>query len=541
MTQNNRVAVPVILAKKHWDTIIRIIEPDCQQRGKDWQRWGNYVKQTIKANFPNGSSPEGLALVTLAEDNWKTINSMLEAACKARNQEWVIWAGNVIQEIQTAIESAKMATHPEEVSQKTDNPEAEISSDESKPVPGIMTTPDVETIKLVIADLRDKDRRETATKTLVKIGEPVVEPLLVSLKAEDKFETKLAIREILSQMGSPAVEALIAAFKTDGLIEVSRIAAEALGKIGDARAVEPLMGQILRAKGLATFDPLIHEKAQFAVRALAKIGDERAIAPLIQILEDDRNHEIIRGSAIQALGDLKAAKAVGLLVSIFNQGSPNLGRQAAEALGKIGGAKIVAILIAALKNPNVDIRVNAASGLKHAADPRGVDPLISALKDPFWLVRNEAIRSLGVLGDKRAVDPIIARLEDPMFDVKWSAAMELGGFRDNRALSKLMVALRDPEVVIRRSSAKSLGQIGDPRAVEALGAALASPVGADLMNSSQEVAAEALGLIGEAASAPFLTDALGHPNRRVQEKAAWALEKIRKPEALSAMETQPTG
>jgi HEAT repeat protein len=541
MTQINRVAVTVILARKHWDAIIGILEPYYQSRGDDWLQWGKYVKQAMQANSQNGASPEDLALVTLAEDNWITINGILEGNCRTRSHEWVVWAANIIQKIQAAIENAKMTPRPEEVLQKTDKAGESLSSNETKPVLETTPYPGIETIGQFIADLRDNEQREAATQALIKIGEPVVEPLLASLKVEDKFETKLAVREILSQMGSLAVNSLLAAFETNEVIDVPRIAAEALGKIGDARAVEPLIIQFLKAEGLTTFNPVIHDKAQFAARALANIGDERAIAPLIQILEDSRNHEIIRGSAIQALGELKAAKAVGLLISIFNQGKPNLSRQAAQALGKIGGSQIVEILISALRNPKVDIRVNAAVGLKSAADLRGVEPLISALKDPYWLVRNEAIRSLGALGDKRAVGPIIALLDDPMFDVKWSAAMELGGFRDDRALPKLILALHDPEVVIRRSAAKSLGQIGDPRAVEALITALASPVETDILNSSQEVAAEALGLIGDTRASASLANALKHSNQRVQEKAAKALERIGTPEALSAITEQPTG
>jgi HEAT repeat protein len=534
MTQINRVAVPVTLARKHWDTIISVIEPEFQRRGKDWLPWGGYMKQAIQAKSTKGASPEDLATVTLAEDNWKTINGMVEANCCTRSPEWGIWAGTITRNIQAAIESAKAGSQPAEPPQETINARASESLDMVKPIIEPVTNPEDEMIKQAIADLQDKDRREAATRKLKKAGVQAVEPLLASLKGGVKFETELAVREILGQVGSPAVDALLAAFETAGSIELPRIAAEALGKIGDARAVEPLIGQLLKANGLPTLQPFIHERAQFAARALGKIGDERAIQPLIQMLEDSRNHELIRGSAIQALGELKAVKATDLLITIFNQGRPNLARQAARALGRIGGDQVVQLFIYALKSTNADIRANAASGLKAAADLRAVEPLIIALKDPSWLVRNEVIRSLGALGDKRAVDPIIALLDDPKLDVKWSAVMELGGFKDNRALPGLELALHAPEMVIRRSAAKSLGQIGDSRAVDALIAALTSPLEVNAMNSSQEAAAEALGSIGDASAIAPLTGALQHSNPRVKEKAARALEKIGTLEALSA-------
>ena len=57
---------------------------------------------------------------------------------------------------------------------------------------------------------------------------------------------------------------------TDPLIRQS--AAETLGKIGGARAVEPL---------IALLKTSVHEVRQSAAEALRKIGDARAVEPLI--------------------------------------------------------------------------------------------------------------------------------------------------------------------------------------------------------------------------------------------------------------------
>ena len=54
-------------------------------------------------------------------------------------------------------------------------------------------------------------------------------------------------------------------------------AALALGKIGDRRAVEPLI------KSLGDINTKVR---QAAASALGKIGDRRAVAPLITVLED---------------------------------------------------------------------------------------------------------------------------------------------------------------------------------------------------------------------------------------------------------------
>jgi HEAT repeat protein len=541
MTKNDRIAVPVILARKHWDAILSVIGPDFQRRGKEWQSWGNFVKGTIQANLEKTASPDDLAMVTLADDNWEAINGMLEAGCSALSPKWINWGNKMVGEIQAAVESARMNILPGGESPATMPTGTDPTANEIQALPETLPHSDNVSMDKAIADLREGGQREAAIQALAKIGAPVVGPLLASLKAGDKFETKLAVREVLSQMGSLAVDPLLTAFETTNLIDVNRIAAEALGKIGDARAVEPLIGHVLKVNGMTSFDAFLHERAQIAARALGKIGDERAIEPLLQVLGDRRNHELIRAAAIQALGELKADKATELLSLIFNQGEPSLGRQAGEALGRISGEHILGFLTASLKHANPDIRVNAAAGLRLAGDLRTVEALIGALKDPSWLVRNEAIRSLGIIGDKRALEPMLALLEDPIMDVRWSAVMTLGGFKDERAMPGLIQALRSREAAIRRSAAKSLGQIGDARAVEALTAALESPVETGLINSSQETAAEALGSIGDGRAIRSLMSALQHANPRVREKAARALEKINTPEALSALGKQPAG
>ena len=66
---------------------------------------------------------------------------------------------------------------------------------------------------------------------------------------------------------------------------VSGAAARALGKIGDARAVEPLIQKVLGS--------------QVAVESLGKIGDARAVEPLIQTLGS--RHQIMRLFAARAL------------------------------------------------------------------------------------------------------------------------------------------------------------------------------------------------------------------------------------------------
>jgi HEAT repeat protein len=251
-------------------------------------------------------------------------------------------------------------------------------------------------------------------------------------------------------------------------MRVRKAATKALGKIGDPKAIAPLIGIIYeyinymlymldlvrfitdkdvdtQAKHLWTFHAAIG--AREAAEALGRIGAPEAADPLIDLLSvnqemidtvttldgigsDQRKtlttvlHEIqfqIARPTAKALGQIGAPKAVNLLIALLSCSGNLVRTEAADALGEIGDARAVNPLISLLPRHsyNIDVRwdaVAAAEALGKIGDSRAVGPLIDLIsgRDDRWddLVRCTAIRALGKIGDARAIDSLAQHLSD---------------------------------------------------------------------------------------------------------------------------------
>lgn len=108
-----------------------------------------------------------------------------------------------------------------------------------------MTDPDPIVVKQVISELRDvnKERRRTAVMKLGMLGGD--EAVLTLIRVVGNRHEDLIVRGraalMLGKLGDPrAVEPLIDALDAPGF-QTPVYAAEALGKLGDARAIEPLI------------------------------------------------------------------------------------------------------------------------------------------------------------------------------------------------------------------------------------------------------------------------------------------------------------
>ena len=175
---------------------------------------------------------------------------------------------------------------------------------------------------------------------LVRIGQPAVKPLIMSLSDYDDWSVRIA-------------------------------AILALGAIGDERAVEPLLG-ILRTDS--------HQNVQAAAAiALGWLADARVTATLVDAAKTGDSQ--VRAAAALGLGGANDPNVVQTLVDVLVNGDSRLKRAAAHALGEIGEEEVLEPLIVALTDRDPAIRKVVARALGRAGGERAIMALVSSLPD----------------------------------------------------------------------------------------------------------------------------------------------------------------
>ena len=325
--------------------------------------------------------------------------------------------------------------------------------------------------------------------------------------------------------------------------------------------------QQLAALGPAALEPLMHHlrsisvtslalgRAAIAARALGRMGDFRAIPPLLAVLGDQRaGGAHLRAAAATALGELKAEAAASLYERALARQSDDHWQLETERLSTLHLETLVGALVEALRDPAPEVRAAAANAcvdLCLAEPPRAlladkhlpsstldaeghqgasqtlalaVEPLSDALQDEDAAVRAAAATALGWIGEQRAAGPLARSLKDPVEACRIAAAMALGLLRSPVALKPLARALGDASVEVQQQAAESLALLDDPITAELL---------ADVLTDEGEslevraAAARALGQLHVPQALPVLQAFLDEPQPALRLAAVEALGRLR--------------
>jgi HEAT repeat protein len=303
------------------------------------------------------------------------------------------------------------------------------------------------------------------------------------------------------------------------------LAAEKLGKLGDPRAVAPLV------RALTDPDRGVR---QAVVVALGKLGEKRAVRPLASALKDKDPY--VRINAAYALGKLGDRQVAGILkqaVSGFLQGGAwvdefraavtwSLGRlgdpqasamalqalrdfhgidsdrrraRAAERLAELGGTDAIKALVRALSDPSSLVRLKAASALRKLGIGKWSQWIKGKNYDDYLCLADSGdTESLGILVAALQTEPASTDINQGKYEKAQVAAAEaLGQLGNDGAIAPLIRVLGDRRPrkrSVRSAAALALGTLGGQRAFQALTSFLESETYSDVRRAASQALAQ---------------------------------------------------
>ncbi|MBI3965713.1 MAG: HEAT repeat domain-containing protein [Chloroflexi bacterium] len=412
----------------------------------------------------------------------------------------------------------------------------------------------------------DVEKREAAIRDLAKLKDPRALDLIIGALHDPDIAVREAAARALGEHGdAKAATALVAALESRNTY-MRKSAMESLVKIGPP-AIEPLMGTLGDEFALARAE---------ACEALGRIGDKRAIDALVKELMDpdstvekeaalalealhwephDDEHRAELLVALQRWDDVArmGVAAVPRLIEALHEEDHDVRAQAAHALGSIKDPRVLEPLLEELHDPDSKVEKEVAAALEQlgwkpkddyelanllvarqkwdeleALGSAAVDRLVEALHEDAFGVRAAAARTLGQIGDLRAVEGLIGALDDELPDVRHAAEQALESFGES-VLDRLVVALDDDRINVSEAAARTLAKQGRT-AIGPLTARFRAP---DTAPDLRQAAAGALGDLGTSAIRSF-ADALEDAHELVRLYSVEALGRL-KPEGPEAV------
>jgi HEAT repeat protein len=376
------------------------------------------------------------------------------------------------------------------------------------PSPGAEATHDSLTSALLAAlDARERPAREQAIARAVHETDP--DDLVRMMGDGDRSIRRNAAMEALSRGGQRSIPALLRALRSDDP-ELAMFAANVLGRTRDPAAVPHLVALLEHADA---------NVAQAAIDALAQLRATVAVQSLVKALDRD---PWLRFAAVDALGEIGDAQAVGPLVPLLEDNTLRLG--VVEALGKIGSPEALGALARLLREDQ--------SSEVFAACLRAIGRALEAQPDERILHHIESWAHLG----SPAATEVQARLIQVLTDSEEGSYGSAIDISEKEAGAQLVRALR-----LRPLYATLVLAGCDPALREVLqfcavsiGSEIAPALDEGLNCSNRNVrvlAINCIGAIGLAELVPGLLGLLDDADETIRAAAVNALARLRHGEA----------
>jgi len=280
----------------------------------------------------------------------------------------------------------------------------------------------LEGIRFALGDRSEQVVQEAVAQVQQAVDAGAVDGLIRVLGRRERT-LQTAASQALVRIGAPAVRPLLETFKDRNLRR--RVHNQVLRIIVDikGRAVEPLLA--------ALEDENQHVRA-YAVALLGKLGDERAVEPLVRLfLTDPRLQETV-------VNTLPRLEERGVLEAPSADRDVQLPKEVAAAFRKLAATpEGVEALRAAVAGVNPKVRKFALRALFEVEGGRAKETLLNLLRDEDAEVQRLAIRLLGKLHDKSVIEPLLGLLKggNPQLEeVVWNTIKVLTDLREYEQL-----------------------------------------------------------------------------------------------------------
>ena len=274
--------------------------------------------------------------------------------------------------------------------------------EETEGIKGEVETSSVLPIALRILEQGDFQARWDMAKVLLKLGNGIVDPLILVLEDEEKeSEHRWFAARILGEFDqSRGVVALVDCLQITQDEDLRVIAAKALGNIGQSAidALNPLLSN--------------PETRLLAVEAFAQIPCPEVIEALLSVVNDP--DAIIRTRAIAALANFSDPRIIVVLTEALKDLAAPVRREAVIALGfraeNLDKSELLNYLKPLLQDFNLEICQQAAIAISKINSDEGNRILVQVLQAPQTpiplqlsliqsLARLENLRNLTYLGE----------------------------------------------------------------------------------------------------------------------------------------------
>ena len=289
-------------------------------------------------------------------------------------------------------------------------------------------------------------------EAIVNIGLKAQTQLITSYP-KSPYEIKPLICHLLGEIRSvAAVDLLIGELKSD-IGHVRHSSATSLGKIGDARAIKPVI-------------PLLEDEyvdvQSAAVQALSALAlvDRDAVLGVIREGLGSKN-PVYRRNCLKVQAAMAGDGEIDIALTALRDEDAVVRRNAVDSLGAIGGSEALGHVILLLSDEDKEVRIAAAGQLGRMKNGEGFEPLLALLEDEDIWVRVAAIKGIAEIDARKSAGYIAGLLDDDIGLTVIAALEVLGRLKLDKYAPAMMKKLQSTDTEIVKAAIEGLSFFND--------------------------------------------------------------------------------